>query len=250
MTTKKTGADGPSPLLRCIDCGREGRVAYAPAKNGGHKCQHEKACARRIKNAHRRASEPSAGPDIPQAAPSLRDDEGNPIYLEPRLKYMTDEDAARLVEVEEQVMELRIRGRSFYQIERELNITNANRVFRRALARSGNVEYKRAEATRLEGERLDALQDGIWPRAMSGDPRAVEVAIKLLERRSKLYGLDFADLVGAKMADIEQAKLDLMVTAFTTALNRAGMAPAQQQTVIDVFFNELRANQLEAGDEL
>jgi len=41
-----------------------------------------------------------------------------------------------------------------------------------------------------EGERLDALLEAVWDNAMQGDPRAIEAALKIADRRAKLYGID------------------------------------------------------------
>ena len=42
----------------------------------------------------------------------------------------------------------------------------------------------------LEIERLDALQVGLWDRAMSGDVKAVNAVLRIIEQRSRLLGLD------------------------------------------------------------
>ena len=41
-----------------------------------------------------------------------------------------------------------------------------------------------------ELSRLDRLQQGVWTAAISGDPRSAEVALKIIDRRCKLLGLD------------------------------------------------------------
>lgn len=41
-----------------------------------------------------------------------------------------------------------------------------------------------------ENERLDALLEAVWPDAQTGDLRAVETVLKLMDRRAKLNGLD------------------------------------------------------------
>ena len=43
---------------------------------------------------------------------------------------------------------------------------------------------------RLEAERLDALWLAVAPAALRGEPRSVEVAVRISERRCKLLGLD------------------------------------------------------------
>ena len=43
---------------------------------------------------------------------------------------------------------------------------------------------------RLELERLDSLQFAVWPQATSGDCRAIDRVLRIMERRAKLLGLD------------------------------------------------------------
>lgn len=55
----------------------------------------------------------------------------------------------------------------------------------RAILLPGVEEYRK-----LEDERLDAMLEALMPTISKGEPRAIEVGIKLLERRAKLHGLD------------------------------------------------------------
>lgn len=41
-----------------------------------------------------------------------------------------------------------------------------------------------------ENERLDALLEAVWPDARTGDVRAIDTVLKLMDRRAKLNGLD------------------------------------------------------------
>jgi hypothetical protein len=153
---------------------------------------------------------------------------------------MSPEQTAAMLERERVVMEHRVRGWSFYRIKHELKIANPDKVWKRAVAREENVGYLRAESVRLEEQRLDSLQDGIWDRALSGDPRAVEVALKVLERRARLLGLDFADMISSKLVEVEQAKVQLMATALVKALTVLEATPEQRRVATMAFFSELR----------
>lgn len=42
----------------------------------------------------------------------------------------------------------------------------------------------------LELARLDALQVGLWERAVTGDVKAVNAVLRIIEQRSRLLGLD------------------------------------------------------------
>ena len=46
------------------------------------------------------------------------------------------------------------------------------------------------QARTLELTRLDALQVGLWDRAVSGDVKAVNAVLRIIEQRSRLLGLD------------------------------------------------------------
>lgn len=144
-----------------------------------------------------------------------------------------------MYEREQKVLELRTRGKSFAQIDRELGGGNSHQVFKRAIARQDNVAFRRAEALRLEEARLDALQDGIWGRAVGGDPRAVEVALKVLERRAKLLGLDFADLISSKFVEIEQSKVQFLTAALVSSLKQAGASREVAEAASRNFLKQL-----------
>lgn len=46
------------------------------------------------------------------------------------------------------------------------------------------------ELSTLIAMRLDRLQAAVWPQAIKGDPRSAEVALKVIDRRIRLEGLD------------------------------------------------------------
>lgn len=45
----------------------------------------------------------------------------------------------------------------------------------------------------LELSRLDALTQGLWPKARRGDNLSVDRVLRVMERRAKLLGLDYGD---------------------------------------------------------
>jgi hypothetical protein len=157
-------------------------------------------------------------------------------------RIMSQAQIDEMLRKERVVMDLRIKGKSFYQIEKETKIHNCDRVFKRAISRVENQDIARQEAIRLENLRLDELQSGqIWDKAMNGDSRAVEVALKILERRARLNGLDFADMISGQLVEVEQAKVRLMATALVEALNRTSATPDEKKAAVKAFMDELRA---------
>jgi hypothetical protein len=141
------------------------------------------------------------------------------------------------------VMQERIRGKGWAEIRREHGIGRPDLVWRRAVARDENAGYLRADAIRLEEQRLDALQDGLWEKAVGGDARATEVCLKILERRARMNGLDFADMVGGRLAEIEEAKARMMGAALVAALEATDLGPEARRAAADAFFATLRAEQ-------
>ena len=150
-------------------------------------------------------------------------------------------EAARAAELT--VIRERMAGKSLGQIEREHGYSNAHRLFHRGMKRPENQMLARQAQIQLEALRLDGLQDAIWPRAMSGEPRAIEVAIKLLERRARMLGLDFTDIVNSRLVEVEEEKVKLMAAALMSAIKAAGLSGPQRQAITATFFSELRAAQ-------
>lgn len=88
-------------------------------------------------------------------------------------------------------MELRMEGKTFSQIARELNyncVQSAHEAVKRALH---STLQEPADALRtLELERIDAMWGIHYLNAQGGDVQALAACMKLMERRAKLIGLD------------------------------------------------------------
>lgn len=141
----------------------------------------------------------------------------------------------------------RLAGKSLAQIEREQGWSNASRIFHNAMQRPENQLLSRQVQIHLEALRIDAMQESIWPRVMLGEPRAIEVAIKVLERRAKMFGLDFADMVNARLVQVEEEKVTLMAAALAAAVAESGLPSDQQRAVTATFLTKIR--ELEAAQE-
>ena len=141
----------------------------------------------------------------------------------------------------------RLAGKSLAQIEREQGWSNASRIFHRAMERPENQLLARQVQIHLEALRIDSMQEAIWPRVMLGEPRAIEVAIKVLERRAKMFGLDFDSMVNARLVQIEEEKVSLMAAALGAAVAESGLPSAQQKAITTGFLTKIR--ELEAAQE-
>ena len=63
----------------------------------------------------------------------------------------------------------------------------------------------------LEIERLDKMLSGVWTSAVSGDDKAISSALRIMERRAKLLGLDEVvpmDLSGSIVFGVRGIDLD------------------------------------------
>lgn len=98
-------------------------------------------------------------------------------------------------------LELRKAGRTYREIGKEIGVSHeaARKLVERGMQALRDLSKESCEEWRaLETERLDALWAGLWPSASTGDTQAVSQALRVMERRAKLLGLDLA---GKEQAD-------------------------------------------------
>ncbi|MEM0953315.1 MAG: hypothetical protein AAGI24_04165 [Pseudomonadota bacterium] len=92
-----------------------------------------------------------------------------------------------------QALEMRKMGMTYDAIAKQLEITPsaAHKAVRKALEQVQRLSDETAEELRaIELERLNRMQTGLWQKATSGSAQAVDKVLKIMERRSKLLGLD------------------------------------------------------------
>ena len=93
----------------------------------------------------------------------------------------------------EQAFRLRKLGMGFRAIGRKLGVssTQAFRYVHDVLKDLAKKTEKAArELRQLESERLDLLWRRLLPKVEVGDPRAIQAAVRVVQRRCSLYGLD------------------------------------------------------------
>ncbi|MEU4205596.1 hypothetical protein AB0F64_37490 [Streptomyces sp. NPDC026294] len=125
-------------------------------------------------------------------------------------KINTDIATAR----EQQVIDMRVRRRmQFREIATELgiNVKSAHEAWKRGMRRwaEAAAEQRDAEIGRQLAT-LEALLDGLMPKAITGDARAAEVIIKALDRHARLLGLDAPVKVDAKLTDALTAEVEAL----------------------------------------
>ena len=105
---------------------------------------------------------------------------------------------ARRTEREARAVQLALARRSYDDIAKELGFANRSGAWKsvhRALKREV-VEGAR-DLRDVEMARLDALQAAYWSRAVDGDVKAATIVLRVIERRSRLLGLDRVEQAGA-----------------------------------------------------
>ena len=127
----------------------------------------------------------------------------------------TSERILRGREREEQSLTLRLAGATYRQIGNQLGITEqgAHAAVMRALKRQIKRMAEPAEEVRqLELERLDRLLVGVWRQATQGNQGAIDRALKIMQRRAALLGLDEVtkQRVEVSVHDVEEARREIL----------------------------------------
>lgn len=123
-----------------------------------------------------------------------------------------DRQEAKSQELTRQCLELRLAGANLEAIGRQVGLHKSN-VSRRIKDALADIPATEADALRtIENERLDAMQVAIWGKVRKGDHGAIDRAIRISERRSRLNGLDAPQRVdlGARAVDIESVAREIM----------------------------------------
>lgn len=116
---------------------------------------------------------------------------------------MPPEKRAQVAERRKRVLNARIRGEGFQVIaDREgIALSTAHNDYTTALA---DIPKPEADSMRkIEGERLDALQNAVWQDALMGDIPAGAQALKVIDRRAKLFGLDAPQKLDVSTGDVD-----------------------------------------------
>ena len=110
----------------------------------------------------------------------------------------TSKAKARSQDRGEVALQHRIKGLSYSKIAAKMNISKsqAHTLVVKALTESSSRLAKSADDLRdLELERLDGLLEGIWAKAKKGSPQHSAQALRIMEQRQKLTGIQAAPQV-------------------------------------------------------
>jgi len=150
-----------------------------------------------------------------------------------------------LIDKERQVVELRRAGATYEECARAVGYATAqgayvayHRALKRTLLDAGADEMRQVEL-----DRLDRLQRAAWPKAMAGEVQSIAAVIKLMERRSRLLGLDAPTKVQADVTTYEGGTdIDREVARLAQLL--AGSTDSGSPSVLDTSESATEANPL------
>ena len=120
-----------------------------------------------------------------------------------RIRARSDTESRKLRgrALEEEALKLRMAGLSYSQIAQHLGVSKstAHKAVIRALDRLNQRIAEEAEQVRrLELERLDVMFRSLWPQVLKGNQGAIDRALRIMERRARLLGLDAAQKVNVQ----------------------------------------------------
>ncbi len=91
---------------------------------------------------------------------------------------------------------------------------------------------------------MRSLEQGI----KSGSWKHVETALKITERRARVFGLDHADRMNQARVEIEAQQLDLISRAVEKVLDVLGLSDEQRELATVTLLQELEEPNLELED--
>lgn len=125
-----------------------------------------------------------------------------------------------VLQKETQVVNLRRQGHTWDQIAQIVGYKDPSGAHSAYMRASARVVAEDVEAIRqIETQRLDMLQSAYWIQAMSGDvPSGLQV-LRIMERRSKLLGLDQPVRQQVEVTTYDPANIDAEVAKLVALLD-------------------------------
>ena len=157
----------------------------------------------------------------------------------------------KALEMRAEAVKLRKMGFGYPQIADRVGYNSrqaAHQAVTTALAEIREHTAENADDLRtLEAERLDQLWQIAMTEAITNrDMRAIDTALRIQDRRAKLFGLDKADerMAAAIEANAEasMAQARVLFTIIQAAMTRANLSPDQQQQLLTAVVGEIETN--------
>lgn len=116
---------------------------------------------------------------------------------------LTDPQKLQVAIRRRRVLELRRAGHSFYEIADTIREELADECPESYDSRSAYLDLQRLldemrselsetlpDVIALEASRLDEMLKALWPSVLRGRERSIEIALRVMERRAQMLGLD------------------------------------------------------------
>jgi len=139
-----------------------------------------------------------------------------------------------VIEKERKALELRRAGVGYDEIAQAVGYANGSGAYR-AVQRAMKRTLREAGAEEIrdqELDRLDRMQRSVWPRAIQGDLPAVGAVLRIMERRSRMLGLDAPVTATIAVEHFDGQTVDAEVQRIMATLQ--GQKPkAIESTIVD-----------------
>lgn len=104
---------------------------------------------------------------------------------------MAQRDALRAFEKQKQALSLALAGVSYQTIAERVGYRSKQAAWKAVRSALHKSIAKTVEEERLvQSERLNVMLKAVWPGVMDGQLKAIETALRIEERRARLWGLD------------------------------------------------------------
>lgn len=134
----------------------------------------------------------------------------------------TTAEAVARRERDAQCVQLRRAGLGWDAIAQQLGYSSAARAYERFNVFMHEYPREDAEAAReLEADRYDQLQRAIWAKCLKGDTWAIDRALKLMDQRARLLGLNMP--VRQTIEVISESTVDRAIKELTEQLEAQGV---------------------------
>jgi hypothetical protein len=152
-----------------------------------------------------------------------------------------DKERVTQAEKEAKIIELRRTGATWELIAKAVGYANASgayKAYQKALNRI--IEPKIEELRATEIDRLDRLQFAIWERAKDGEIKAIDAVLRILDRRTRILGLDAPSKIQAEIVTYDgnileehtQRIIDLVRSTRVTS-GDMGSDPSETRAITD-----------------
>lgn len=135
---------------------------------------------------------------------------------------LTPPEKKALAERRKRALDLRIAGATLAEIAEAhgVSISTTHEDIRRCL--SDIPKASADELRKQEIARLDKLQNACWQDAIHGDLSAIDRALKVIDRRAKMLGLDAPQQVEVTGVDVDLDATVARIMAVADAVSKHG----------------------------